>query len=569
MKIIRWWGVVTFFVIAIILILAWYFIAPMIIKSSIETAGSKMTGAKFDVNQVDLHLFPLGVTVNQIEIADKDQPMINLVEIETLKFALDTSKLLWKKISIDELKINGIQLNTKRTFSGAIEANQTPDKRNSGNDQLVSGTSELTKDEIKKMVANADLVTLKNLEKLETKQESIKVFWQNEIESTKHEKNLKTIELEFNRLSKRAKKSSLNLIKDRKAWKILEKKISKERKKISDLNKKLKNDSKNLIQQVKKVKNSPQVDLDNIMSKTGLSGGLTGMTRKLSDQFIGPQFTPWLEKIITFVKQNKMASQEKSDTNSAVYDTDKGTMVQFKDENVFPKLLIKKVSLSGKDDQWLSTGTGNNLGYYPWTINAPADLTINIKNLKGKSNANATITSEWKNSREMNTQIQSKINNWNINNVKLLQSEQGSWMINSGILDASITGNVTLDKVNLKLKLSIFNPNIQPPKGLSGWQKSLTTGLSKTNLIKVTILANGDLSNPRFSLSSNLEKIFSSALGDNLKQKTSKYKKEVSQQISERVGDLSSLNDLSDNFDEWSKKLQINDSLLKNIKVNL
>ena len=571
MKIIRWWGVITFLVIAVILILAWYFIAPMIIKSSIETTGSKMMSAKVDINQVDLHLFPLGITINNIEVTDKDQPMVNLVEIETVKFALDSSKLLWKKISIDELKINGFKLNTKRTSSGAIEINQKHDKveEDGEHGQVINKSSELTKDEVKKIVANADLVTLKNLEKLKTKQEAMKMFWEKEIESTEHEKKLKAIEVEFGRLSKRAKNNSLNLIKDRKAWKKLKKNISKERNAISDLNKKLKTDKKDLVRQIKIVKNSPQIDLDNIMSKTGLSGGLTGMTSKLSDQFIGPQFTPWLEKIITFVKQNKVTSQEQSDADSVIYDTDKGAMVQFKDEHGFPKLLIKKVSLSGKDAQWSSDGTGHNLGYYPWTIHAPADFTININGLKDKSNANITITSEWKSSKKMNTKIHSKVKNWTINNVKFLQSDQGSWMIDSGVLNASIIGNLTLDRVDLKLDLSIFNPNIIPPENLSGWQSSLAKGLSKTKRIKITVLANGDLSSPKISLNSNLERVFSSAFGDSLKQKASNYKKEFSQQISKRVGGLSGLDALNGNFDKWRKKLQINDSLLKNLKVDL
>jgi len=571
MKIIRWWGIAVFIIITTLLVLTWYLVAPMVIKSSIETAGTKFLGAKLDIEQVDLQLFPLGITIKRLEATDADQPMSNLVEIETIRFSVDSPTLLWKKILIDKVIIDGVQLATKRSHSGAIETNKISEVQteNENSETSINTSSELTKEDIKKIVAKADLVTLKNLKQLEVQRQTIKIFWEKEIQSNEHENNLIAIESEFNRLSKRAKKNSLNLIKDRKSWKKLKKNISKERKSISNLNKKLKTDKKELLQQIVKVKNSPKIDRDNIMSKTGINNGLGGMSQKLSDQFIGPQFTPWLEKIVTLAKQSKTARKKQSDDPTAIYETDKGPMVQFKDEQTFPKLLIKKVSLSGKDDRWSSSGSGDNLGYYPWTISEPANININIKGLKDNSSLQGTITSDWESSEKMNTQLQLNVKNWKVQNVKLLKSEQGSWMVNSGNLNALLVGKVTLDNLDIKLDLSISNPNILPPENLSGWQNNLAIGLSKTKLIKIMVSAKGDLSNPKISFTSNLEKIFTSALGDSLKQKASKYKEEFSQQISKRVGDLSGLDALNDNFDQWSKKLQINDSLLKSLKVGL
>jgi len=115
MKIIRLWGVIAFFVVLLLIAALGYFIAPKIIKNSIETIGSEALGAQVNVDNVSLALFPLGIEINSLQATDKDQPMKNLFEIKTIKFAVDTSSLMWKKILIDELTMEGIQLATERT----------------------------------------------------------------------------------------------------------------------------------------------------------------------------------------------------------------------------------------------------------------------------------------------------------------------------------------------------------------------------------------------------------------------------------------------------------------------
>jgi uncharacterized protein (TIGR03545 family) len=567
MKIFRWWGISAFFLTALILLLSWYLIAPIIFKSSIESAGTQMLGAKFDVDQVELHLLPLGVSINGIAATDPDQPMQNLFELKTIKFSIDNSILLWKKILIDELKIEGLKLGTKRKNNGSIEKSQeSVNLENSKTGQLFNTSlPELNKIDIKALVDKADLVTLKSLKQLEKKQQSLNKFWENEIENSQHEITLKEIESAINRLSKRAKNNSLNLIKDRKDWKKLKSDIRKERKLISALNKRLKTDKTELTQMITQVKNSQQQDLDRLLSKTGLNNGLSGVSKSIYEQLFGAQLTPWVKKIIEFSKHNKDISKKQSESKAVTYETKNGTLIQFVDEKKFPDLFIKHVSLSGKDKQWSTFGEGNNLGYYPWIINKPAELNIEIKGLTDQSGANMKVKSEWKNSQEMNTKIHTNIKNWNIENIKLLQSEQGNWMINSGTLNASLDGQITLEDIDIKLNLAIANASINPPEGLSGWQ----TSLADQKTIKITVLAVGSLNQPNISVKTNLENIFLSAINNSLKKQTSKYKNEYKDQISRRVGDLSKLDNLNSNFEKWTDALKNNDKLLEKLKVGL
>jgi len=121
MKMIRWWGLAAFFGLILILALAWYFLAPVIIKNSIENLGSEALGAKVEIESVDLTLFPVSVSIKQLAAANPQQPMENIFESEQIEFAVDTESLLWKKVVIDKLVLTGVKTATARETSGEIE----------------------------------------------------------------------------------------------------------------------------------------------------------------------------------------------------------------------------------------------------------------------------------------------------------------------------------------------------------------------------------------------------------------------------------------------------------------
>jgi len=64
----------------------------------------------------------------------------------------------------------------------------------------------------------------------------------------------------------------------------------------------------------------------------------------------------------------------------------------------------------------------------------------------------------------------------------------------------------------------------------------------------------------------SIEKLFSNAIGETIKNQAKKYSTKITSAISDKVGDLSSLDDFTKNFDQWRDQLDVNDGLLKTIK---
>jgi len=558
MKIIRLWGIITFFILTLVMAAIWVFAAPIIIETTLEDLSSEALGAKVEVGDVNLALFPLRIEINDLQATDPDQPMRNLLQAKQIDFALDTESLLWKKILIDELTMTGVQLASKRNTSGALEGGRTTEKLAS---EIASvDIPEMNEEDIKKLVSETDLITVKRLNKLNQTQQELQTFWKSQLNTDENQKRINQLKVEFDRLSKRAKENKMNLLTDRKAWKKFKKDVDKERKTISNLNQKLKLDKKNLQQQISLVKQGPQDDLDAIMGNMGLGDGVAG----LSNKFLGPQFTPWVEKAIAMTQG--MSGKTKTNEEVSSYSTSQGQRVNFKDQQIFPDLLIKKINLSGKDDNWKLSGFGSNIGYFPWLIGEPSRLDIDIS---GKGKARASIKSDWPSEEKMLTEIDSEISQWQISDLNLMQTEQGNWVINSGKLKSQLQGSLTLEKVDLKLSINLAQPNITPPENLTGWQKALAGSLNQQKHLSIIIIASGSLIDPKIKVESSIEKLFSAAIGAKIKQQAEKLKDKFTQQISDKVGDLSGLDGKLGDFNQWTDALKGNDDLLKQLKPKL
>ncbi|NTV51912.1 MAG: TIGR03545 family protein, partial [Candidatus Firestonebacteria bacterium] len=66
------------------------------------------------------HLANLSLSVNGLQVADKNAPMKNLFSVDAMSFALEPVPLLSKKVIIDEMTVTGIRYGTARKTSGAL-----------------------------------------------------------------------------------------------------------------------------------------------------------------------------------------------------------------------------------------------------------------------------------------------------------------------------------------------------------------------------------------------------------------------------------------------------------------
>lgn len=94
----------------------------MILRKVITSTCESIFEAKCDIAYLNFKLFDSSFKMTGFEIADKNQPMKNLVSVENVSFDFDLVQLLKARFVAEELSITGVATNTDRTYSGDISA---------------------------------------------------------------------------------------------------------------------------------------------------------------------------------------------------------------------------------------------------------------------------------------------------------------------------------------------------------------------------------------------------------------------------------------------------------------
>ena len=561
MKIFRWWGLLTFFGITCLIALGSYFYIPVLVKSSIEGLGSEVLGAKVEVKRIDLTLSPIGLTLNGLTGANPDEPMKNLFDVEQVKVALDFESLLWKKVVIEDLNLVGIKTGTERKTSGELEEGRLTEQVASKVVEM--SVPEISKEDIKAMVENADLETSKRIETFKQTQQNVEQQWNTDLDKQSSQDRIDALQAEYNRLSDRLKQDKLNLIKDKKDWKQLNRNVKEEKNRISGLSSKLKQDKANLKSLYEGVKQGPSDDLEHLMSEIGFSNGVEGMV----DQYIGPQYTQWVMQGLEYAKQFKPSDSQTTSEEEPEETLEIGQPVRFGDKHTGADFLIRSMLISGSEsnEQGVNTdlsGEGFDIGYLPWLTGKPAK--INFK-MDGSKKASFQINSAWKNKNEMMTDLKANIDQWPVSNMAFLKSKEGQWQLTSGIFMADLKGTLTLEKIDLMADLFIQKPVLTAPEKLPDWQIALVNKINQQNQIKFTLKASGKISSPKVSVKSDIEKLFKQAIGDKIKQKSEQIKLQLKQMIEQKIGNLEQLNNFEQKLDSYQAQLKDKDKLLEGL----
>jgi len=121
MNIFRWKAIVPLLLLLAVMIAVWLLLLDSIVQKSIEFAGTQITGARVEIESVDVQVTAGRVVINGMQVADPNALMTNMVEADEIIADLRIAPLLRKKVIIDTLAVRGVRFGTPRTTSGALD----------------------------------------------------------------------------------------------------------------------------------------------------------------------------------------------------------------------------------------------------------------------------------------------------------------------------------------------------------------------------------------------------------------------------------------------------------------
>ena len=97
--------------------------ANPLLQKALETGLEAIFEARVNADHFRISLLKFEIGMNGLTIADRDQPMKNLIQFSTMRIKLKPEAVLRGKIYIEEIRADRIRFGTDRTVSGAL-----PDK---------------------------------------------------------------------------------------------------------------------------------------------------------------------------------------------------------------------------------------------------------------------------------------------------------------------------------------------------------------------------------------------------------------------------------------------------------
>ena len=396
----------------------------IIIEKAITSAMQGIFGAKTDIAKVDFQFFNASLEINGLEQANKDSPMKNLFQIDSIKTSFNLTDLLRGKFHAENLSVEGVAIDTERKKSGELPIKPAKTKEEKQTESALSAKKQELSEEasakLKEMFDSYNpekmLENLQNELKSPAVASQISTDVQQKVEKwsslpaelqekvNAFSKNVNDIaNTDFSKINDVAKlKSTLEKINSTaKSGEELKKLIEKS-------NSDLVSDSKAIADYSNKIQTAIKSDyalvdskiseMKSVLSPSGLNEIMTNAVQSVLYQMCG-KYYPYVSKGLNAALSAQKSSSEK-ETEKSAEKTEKTVMTRHPGRTVFfkqdtvPTLFIENVTASGyeyKTDNLLFKGNAKNIANNQNMTGKPTDISADFKIAGNPNNASVKI----------------------------------------------------------------------------------------------------------------------------------------------------------------------------------
>lgn len=578
-KWIRWKGILAFVVIMVLCGVFFKFYAGILVEKTIEFAGSKAVGARVDLADVDLSLFPLGITLKGLQVTDPDEPMTNLFEVATTRFSVEPGALLLRKVIIDEMAIDDLRLKTARQQSGELpkkEKKKSEEKKESksGTDKAWDMPSFEIAD-VKSVLAKEPLASVAEADALKKDIEKIRTDFETRFMALPDKETFEGYEDRLKKI-KSGKVSLGNILGKADELKQLKKDVDKDLDTIKTMKKDLKRTVTDYQARIKQLPQMALADVKRLKDKYALSPQGMG---NVSALFFGQKSSAWVEKGLSwylklkpYLKKSEENKEVEKETPESKPERGKGVYVTFKENQPLPGFLVKHADLSLNLDSGKMTGVLKQVTNEQPLTGQP--MTIGFTGSEMKSMAGLTLSGvmDRVNKDVDKDQVTLSIKGLNINDMALASGSAMGVRMEKSLanmdLNLKITGNNlegTLETALGPMTLSPMNPDKN-----DRLNQAMAKALADVKSLAVHATISGTLDHYKVDLNSDLDRIIKKAVEGIIKDLSEEFSKELTLAIQDKAqGQVKNLTDQLDLFshldNDLEKRLDIGKGALKGL----
>ncbi len=576
MKLIRWQGLAAFVGIWLVVALVWIFLVDGIVRSKIEQYGSSAVGAVVELEKADVSLFPLGLELVSMKVANPDDPMTNAVEFERAVMAIDSGKLFMRKIIVDDMSLVGVKFNTPRETSGALpEGFGKKAKKKENKKEKKDGLS-LPSFEIpdaRTILENEDLETMKVIGDLEKDIKNARDNWDKELLSLPDEQKLKEYEKRVKDLKKSSRGGLGGLLGGASELSALQKDLEKDLASLENAGKGFDRKLADFSKRIAAAKNAPENDFMRLKEKYGFSTqGAGNITRLLFGSAAGDYLEKaiyWYEKIEPYLEKESGKGAE----SEIVRKRGKGEDIHFSEREPLPDFLIRNIQAEVRLEAGDLAGTIENVTTDQEKLGLPITFSFSGDTLKNLHSAKFSGTLDHRDSARSKDTVFFGLKEYRLEKITLSDSKDMPVSIENASSD--MTGEAKLENDGIEVQFAAMMKSVTfggMREGSDTVSDILISALSEISEFTVEARAQGTLKDYDVSLSSDLDNSMKNALSKAMKKQSARFEGELRKGILSKVE--SPMNGLQGEYggfeaigDELAKRLETGSDLKSLFKV--
>ena len=546
----------------------------------IARTGTRLNGARVELDAADLTLFPAGLTLTGLHVTNPDKPMSNAVEIKQIAFTMDGLNLLRRKVIVDEMTVEGIRLNTPRKRSGAIA--RRPSITESAVRKAVCEEFEFSFPsfeipDVKDILKSENLPSLQAVESLRTDIRSEQEGWKKRLNDLpgkavfeKHKSRLEKLQA--------GKSGGIGGILGASGELLsFQKEVKRDLDRIRSAQKEFNEVSSSLRKRVDQAKKGPLEDVRRLKEKYALTPrGL----ENISSQLFSAKLCGWLQNSLAWHEKLKPAverirtgeEKERGEEGPEVVRPirSKGVDVRFKEYAPLPDFLVRLASASANFSFGTVEGKIINITPDQDTLGVPLTFAFAGGSLKGLKSIKLTGTLNHIEPADTKDDVHLRVGGYRLENIPLSDSAALPLTLQEGVTDIKVDARMTGDKIQARVEAGLDRVKLASGIGEEAGTVAKTVASLISDIRKLTITADvsGTLNKYDIKLSSDLDRILKNALGGVIKKQTALLEKRLTKEITGKLaGPMKGLNTdlggLSRIGGELAGRLNMGSELLK------
>ena len=584
-KLIRWHGLTVFLTIATFLAILWFFFVDGLIERTIEKTGSRIVGARVDLDAADLSFFPAGLTLAGLQVTDPDKPMTNAVDIERIVLSLDPLNLLHRKVIIEEMSLEGVRFGAVRKASGAIARRPAADRN------VMKGPAHKKPElklpvfqapDVREILEKEELQSLKLIESLSIDILTERKNWRKRLEDLPGEAKFDQYNRRLEKLGSSKKDSLATILGGAGEFKSVVEDISRDLDTIRKTRKEFDDAWLSLTKRVDQARKAPLEDARRLKAKYGFSA--RGV-EKMSQILFGPKVSEtvhkaiaWYERLRPFLERaGEARGGEKGKGRPEVVKPigARSVDVRFKEHTPLPDFLISLANASLRLRAGDIKGKIENITPDQDILGIPTTFAFSGDNLKGlksvelKGKLNHIDPSKSKDAANL------QVRGYRVEGLALSENEELPIVLERALADLKLRASLSGDAINANLLGDFHSVRISSPPGknVSSIASSVSRLLSGINKLGLKIVVSGTLEDYDLRLSSDLDRVLKNAISKQVKEATDRLEGELETAIAEKVrgplGEVNmSLRVVDDISAELSRRIQEGTALFDSAKGN-